>query len=62
MAVPNAQMQNDIELRAAVLDGDESFLEAEARAGLLPGGRRTAVQALAELVEATRVTPGDARP
>lgn len=52
LAIPIAQAQDDIELRAAVLDDDESFLEAEFRAELTPGGRRTAEQALAELVAA----------
>ena len=62
MAVPNAQRQNDVEMRRATLGEDESFLEAEARAEVVLGGRRTAEQAIAELIEATRLTPGDARP
>lgn len=39
----------------AVLGTDESFLEAEQRAELVPGGRRTAEQAIAELTAACGV-------
>lgn len=52
LAVPNAQQQNDVEMFQATLGVDESFLEAEGRAELVLGRRRTAEQALAELTAA----------
>lgn len=43
----------------AVLGDDETFLEAEQRAALIPGGRRTAEQAVAELTVACGLGPSD---
>ncbi|PPF44125.1 hypothetical protein C5B85_10795 [Pseudoclavibacter sp. AY1F1] len=55
LAIPHPQTQDDIEMLQAVLGTDESFLEAEQRAELVPGGRRTAEQAIAELTAACGV-------